>query len=67
MSPRYELHAPSTDPDVPGTLLAFASSLYAAAKWVHDSVGATAVDRTTGTTHDRTTLPAPRTTKESVE
>lgn len=64
---RYELRAPSTDPDVPGGVMMFASSLFSAAKWCHETLGATAVDRLTGTTHDRTTLPAPpaRTIKES--
>lgn len=56
---RYELHAPSTDPDVPGATLAFSRSRSGAAKWCHDTVGATATDRVTGATLDATTLPAP--------
>lgn len=56
---RYELHAPAVDPEVPGRLMAFCASLNGAAKWCHDTVGATATDRKTGKTLDSTVLPKP--------
>lgn len=55
---RYELRAPSSDPEVPGGTQAFTASLASAVKWLANRPGNTVYDRARGRLLTRDILPA---------